>query len=347
MEQDLSSISLSNPPNCEDSMSPHENTNIVLTNDNNEREQSQPISLTIDRSDTSQICAICFDSLNQTNNSQKNPEMDIKTLTCSHIFHTECIDEWCNVQYAEYSNINIIQCPLCKQSIARECLPQELNNLAPNTSTILLSLIKLKWFKNIISILITFLCFLCFLSMLDNYSILNKNEKPDPITSENEVQNGYSLDEQANKRMSVGLFAICFVYGNWMSSSKYISRATQLPMPKISNKIEQISMHLLWLQIFDIYGTAIVICLIYFNFIQWERSTFKALICSKLVYSMFNFLIIFEIFQRYKASTIFKGLMVLFSCKREIYNRYVYVDQWRDLRVDQRNRNQVQNENNI
>ena len=50
-------------------------------------------------------CSVCMRPFNNTS---------VRLLTCEHVFHTECIDEW--IQRSE-------TCPLCRATIALEDTP--------------------------------------------------------------------------------------------------------------------------------------------------------------------------------------------------------------------------------
>jgi hypothetical protein len=61
--------------------------------------------LSADNSVTEEVCSVCLLDLNES-------EWLRKTV-CGHIFHQECLDEWCK------SNLN---CPICRKSFEEAAL---------------------------------------------------------------------------------------------------------------------------------------------------------------------------------------------------------------------------------
>lgn len=67
--------------------------------------------------ETKELCAICYEDLSK----------DIKKLSCSHYFHTKCIDVWLNKNNT---------CPCCRTYVLRE---ENIHNMTLSSSTQILS----------------------------------------------------------------------------------------------------------------------------------------------------------------------------------------------------------------
>lgn len=58
-----------------------------------------------DDDDLSHICPICFELIDD------NVNLRVRTLSCGHIFHNQCLEEWLN---------NNNTCPSCRQELSFE-----------------------------------------------------------------------------------------------------------------------------------------------------------------------------------------------------------------------------------
>lgn len=58
-------------------------------------------------------CSICLESMAVCNEDDSAKE-NIKILSCSHQFHTQCIDTWIS---SSHDSHDVKTCPLCKQSL--------------------------------------------------------------------------------------------------------------------------------------------------------------------------------------------------------------------------------------
>lgn len=294
---------------------------------------------------TANLCAICFDTMN-TNSGSANDTccQNIKVLNCQHQFHTQCINQWCSSRYDDYSDINHIPCPLCKRDIARESLPEQLQHLFPNTSTILLKLCNIPWMTKISKILFSVLCSICIASMMVNFARLDHkdNSTSDGSSSSNgtngdagndnkaeEANRKRHIMDQANNRMIIAFTLLCFMYMISILVKKYMERATNVPIPKVTDKMEKIAITILMTAMFTIVENGFVWGLTTAKKLDTTSVTFQILMYSQLINVIFCSVIIIEMFQRYSVSVICTAMFAyFFICNVEKYQRYILVDHW-------------------